>query len=283
MKIFFLVAISIALPIFSAGASIAPDDKLTAEQIVEKHLQSIGSKEARDGLKSVMAVGKVIAIFKGRGEGRAEGITVIASEGPKSLFGFRFDVPDYPFEKWAYDGDDLSVAFVRPGDYTVLGGFLRVNKKSFESGLMGGTLTSGWALNNWTAKSGKLKARGSDKVDGKELLKVGVLPKGGSDLDITLFFDKETFRHVRTEYRRVIAAAQGATVDSSSRQSETRYKMVEDYSDFRPVGGLTLPHAYSLYLELLTGNGTTSYTWESTIQSLTINQDIDDNDFKIGT
>lgn len=283
MKIQILTLVFILC--YSTSFAVAPtkvDDKMTAEQIVTKHLASIGSEEARMKLNSLMAVGKVNVIFKGRGEGRAEGISVIASKGHKSLFGFRFDISEYPFEKWAYDGDDLTVAYTRPGEYTVLGGFLRVNRKTFETGLMGGTMTSGWALRHWTPKSGKLKARGSDKVDGKELLKVEVSPKGGSDLDITLFFDAETFRHVRTEYRRVISAAQGLTVDTSSRQSETRYKMVEDYSDFKQVGELTLPHVYSLYLEVLTGNGTTSYTWETTVQSFTVNSEIADADFDLG-
>ena len=281
MKVTILTLTVIALSNLSLAATPRPDDKLTAEQIVAKHLTSIGGEEARMGLRSLMAVGKVTAIFRGRGEGRAEGIAVIASKGHKSLFGFRFDISEYPFEKWAYDGEHLSVGFTRPGEYTVLGQFLRLNKKTFESGFMGGTMTSGWELYHWTQKSGKLKAKGSDKIDGKELLKLNVSPKGGSDLDITLYFETETFRHVRTEYRRVISAAQGSTVDTSSRQSETRYKMIEEYSDFKTVGDLTLPHGYRLYLELLTGNGTTSYTWESAVQSFTVNQNIADADFDL--
>lgn len=281
MKILTFALVLILVSTTFAAAATRPDDKLTAEQIVAKHLDSIGGEEARSGLSSLMAVGKVVALFRGRGEGRAEGIAVIASKGHKSLFGFRFDISEYPLEKWAYDGEDLAVAYSRPGEYTVLGSFLRLNKKTFESGLLGGTMTSGWELNHWTAKSGKLRAKGKSKVDGKELLKVEFSPKGGSDLDIDLFFDPKTFRHVRTEYRRVIAAAQGVTVDTSSRQNETRYKMVEQFSDFKAANGLTLPYGYSLYLELLTGNGTTSYTWETGIQSYTVNQNIDDADFQI--
>jgi len=71
------------------------------------------------------------------------------------------------------------------------------------------------------------------------------------------------------------------TVDTSSRQSETRYKMVEDFSNYQKAGDLTLPHTYRLYLELLTGNGTTSYTWDVTIEKYTFNQSLDDSEFKV--
>src|SRR5690606_29313219 len=103
-----------------------------------------------------------------------------------------------------------------------------------------------------------------------------------SDLDVTLFFDPDTFHHVRTEYRRVISGGQGLSVDSSARQNETRYKMVEDFADFQEVEGLTLPHTYKLYLELLTGNGTTSYTWDAKLTQFAFNQQLNDSEFQLG-
>lgn len=95
-------------------------------------------------------------------------------------------------------------------------------------------------------------------------------------------FDPETYRHVRTEYKRVIAARQGANIDASARMSETRHTLIEDFSDFRKENGLTLPHTYTIHLEILSGNGTTSYEWAMYLQRFVFNQEIDDNDFKVG-
>ncbi len=257
------------------------DKKITAEEVVANHSRSVGSAEARQAIKSMTGVGSVTATFKGRGEGRAEGIVVFGSQGEMNMIGMKFNNPDYPYERLAYDGSKFDVGFVRPGEYTVLGQFLRINERTFKNGIMGGILSTSWDLSRLGEDGVKLRARGTTKIDGNETLKFSYAPPKGSDLDVMLFFDAETFRHVRTEYTRRIAAAQGLTVDTSARQSETRYKMVEDFSDFRSANDLTLPHGYKLYLEILTGNGTTSYTWVANIQQFTMNTELADMEFKI--
>jgi hypothetical protein len=88
--------------------------------------------------------------------------------------------------------------------------------------------------------------------------------RGGSDLSITLFFDAETFQHVRTVYRKVLPAQMGRAAvgtssgidrvgESSAQQSSTIYEMTEDFSDFKPEGELTLPHTYKLKFEQVGG------------------------------
>jgi hypothetical protein len=57
--------------------------------------------------------------------------------------------------------------------------------------------------------------------------------------------------------------------------------MVEEFSDFREENKLTLPHAYKISLEILTGNGTTSYEWLMDLKQFAFNQPIDDKDFKV--
>ncbi len=73
----------------------------------------------------------------------------------------------------------------------------------------------------------------------------------------------------------------GATVDSSAGQSETRYTLVEEFSDFKEEKKLDLPHTYKIYMEILTGNGTTSYEWLVNLQKYYFNQPIDSKDFKV--
>ncbi len=271
----------LTLVIASPSAPAATDDKLTIGQFIEKHSASVGSVERRKALKSITALGTTSAVFKGRGEGRANGIVVLASQAEKSLLGMKFDNAEYPHEKVGFDGTDLTVGFVRPGEYSVLGQFIRINEKSFRVGILGGALSTGWVLYNYDESLGKLKAKGKSKIDGTELLKYEYSPKRGSDLDIALFFDPATFRHVRTEYKRVISGGQGLSVDQSSRQNETRYKMVETFGDFSEQDGLTLPRDYEIYLELLTDRGTLSYTWTMELQKLTFDQELDASEFNV--
>ncbi|MEO8042238.1 MAG: hypothetical protein ABI646_06505 [Acidobacteriota bacterium] len=280
-RVRYLIVCTIILLATSARVSAQKDDKPTAESILASHLRSIGTAEARTAVKSITAIGTAKAIFHGRGGGIAEGISVLASKGPRYMVAMKFNNSDYPFEKMGYDGKDLTVGFVRPGTRTNLGSFLRTNENSFKLGIMSGVLANSWALLNFDAGVAKIKYAGTKKIDGKKLHAVEYSPKKGSDLDITLFFDADTYQHVRTEYKRIIAARQGANVDASAGQSETRYRMVEEFSNFQEVNELRLPHTYKLSLEILTGNGTTSYEWLMELQKFVFNQAIDDEDFKV--
>lgn len=259
----------------------AMDDKITPADLIAKHLESIGSSEARAAVKSVTIIGTSKATFFGRGGGQAEGISVLASESEKYLVAMKFNTSDYPFEKFAYDSEDFLVGFVKPGIRTNLGQFLLTNKTAFKRGLIGGALFPSWELLNFDEKDAKLKYGGTKKIDGKNLYKLEYNPKKGSELNMVLYFDTETFRHVRTEYTRVISARQGASVDASAGQSETRYKMVEEFSDFKEESKLTLPHTYKIFLEILTGNGTTSSEWVMNLQKFNFNQSIDAEQFKV--
>ena len=272
-----------------SGASVeglaqkSGEEKLTAEELISKHLASIGSVDARKSIQSVTALGTAKATFHGRGGGVAEGISVLASKGPKYLVAMKFNNVDYPFEKMGYDGEEFSVGFVRPGVRSNLGSFLRTNESSFKTGIMSGVLSNSWALLNVDPGVAKVRYAGMKKVEGKRLHALEYNPKKGSDLDITIYFDAETFQHVRTEYRRVLAARQGPSADTSAGQSETRYKMVEEYSNFAEENKLMMPHTYKIHLEILSGNGTTSYEWLMDLQRFSFNHAIDDKDFRVDT
>lgn len=275
----FTLSFTLIFSLF-AGNLVAAD-KMTPEQLIAKHLESIGPADAREAMKSVTIVGTTKATFQGRGGGVAEGLSVLASEDNKYLVAMKFNNPEYPFEKMGYDGSNFTVGFVRPGIRSVLGDFLRTNENTFKRGIMSGVLSTSWVLLKFDEKDAKIKYAGTKKIDGKILHKLDYNPKKGSDLSISLFFDSDTFRHVRTEYRRSIAARMGATVDSSAGQSETRYTLIENFSDFKEENKLMLPHTYKIYMEILTGNGTTSYEWLMNLQKFNFNHQIDDGDFKV--
>ena len=100
-------------------------------------------------------------------------------------------------------------------------------------------------------------------------------------MKISLFFDQETFQHVRTEYQRVIAAATGDRSYVAGVTRETRYKMVEEFSDFRKEGGLTLPHTYRIKLSADTESGSFLAEWEMKLAQFAFNQPIDPSSFSI--
>ena len=282
IKIFSLVGLAVlSIVILNINVSAQKNKKLTAGEVIEKHLQSIGTTEARAGIKSMMSIGTTKAVLRGRGTGYSEGIVVIASKDKKYLVGMKFNNNDYQFETMGYNDDDFSVGYATPGQRSVLGDFLRTNESTFKHGLLSGTLSTAWELLDVDNEEFRVKYGGMEKIDGKQVYELKFEPKKGSDMKISLFFDSDNFQHVRTEYRRVINANMGTTVDNSARQSEKRYKLVEEFSNFKVENNLTLPHTYKMEMEIIAGNGSTIYGWEMDLQQFSFNQPIDDKEFRV--
>jgi hypothetical protein len=282
-----LCQFSLALMLTLLPAVASPESKasetLKPEELVAKHLDALGTAEARAAVRSRTIVGTCRVTFRGRGAGTTEGVAVLASEGDRNLIGMRFATTDYPHEKMGYDGKNFTVSYLKPGVRSTLGDFLLQHEAVFKHGLVGGTLSSGWPLLTASASEMKLESGGLKKIDGQQLHAVRYLPRKGSELKITLFFDAKTFRHVRTLYERVVAANIGTSVDNSSDQRETRYQMVEEFSDFRPEGGLDLPHTYNLRLSIDAPNGTVIFNWAMNLQKFHFNHPIDINDFRVNS
>lgn len=258
-------------------------DKMKAEEVIAKHLESLGSGAARKTEQSRVVVGTVRATFKARStSGAIDGRAVLASINRKALIGLGFDAPNYPGEKFGFDGKKFTVGYLTPGVRSPLGNFLLTNSGIFKEGLMGGTLSSAWPLLNLSERGAKVEYVGTDKIDGKSVHKISYSPSKGSDVNITLFFDATTFQHVRTQYDRVIGSrlASGG-IDNQARQTETRYKMTEDFSDYKKEGDLTLPHSYTLQLEITKTNGSSLDKWEMKLEQFSFNQAIDEAGFNV--
>lgn len=259
----------------------AAADKLTLEQLVAKHLESIGTAEARAKVKSRIMIGGVAATFRGQANGTLDGRAVLASENASNMILMRFGSPEYPHEKVGFDGKNFTVGFTRPGTRTELGNFLETNSIVFRQGLMGGVLSSAWTLANLATAEVKLDYAGTGKVGDRAAHKLRFRPRKASDLQVTLFFDAENFRHLRTLYEREVAPRMGGTDIESAQQRETRYKLVEDYSDFRREGELTLPHSYSLQYSVDGNVKTLTYSWKINLEQFTFNQPIAVNSFNV--
>jgi hypothetical protein len=266
-----------------AKPSLSVADKMTPEEVVARHLESIGTAKARASVTSRIIAGTSLVIFRTPPPGQATGRAVLASEGLKNLIGMSFPSPVYPREHLGFNGNSFMAAFVTPGVRSVLGNFLMTHALVFKQGLMGGTLSTAWSLLDVTARNARLEYAGLKTLDNRKLHELKYLAHGGSDLQINLFFDHATFQHVRTEYERIIAAPTGERSYSNLEEREIRYKMVEEFSDFKNEGGLTLPHIYKIKLLVDSKGGTFLADWELTLNQFRFNEPIDPNSFTIGT
>lgn len=276
MKIYQSAALFILfLSIFSATV---PAQKMKAEDVLAKHLDSIGAANILSKNTSRMVVGDAAVKFVSQKNLPAQGRIVLASAAKKNFWGLSLNAIDYPTERFTYDGQKVKVKYVRHSERSVLGNFVLSNNLLMEESLLGGTLSTSWALLNMPGKNAKLSFEGTKRIDGKETFVLGYSPRS-SDVDVKLFFDKQTFHHVRTEYKRTFSAAMGRTIDQSARQNETRLKIVENYSDFKQEKGLTLPHNYSLSYLATGQNGTTEIEWTFKLTEFAFNLNMDEKSF----
>jgi hypothetical protein len=258
-------------------------EKMKAEDVVAKHLESIGSPAARASSHSRVVVGTTRATFRARGgSGALDGRSVIGSVNHKVVFGMGFTSPNYPGEKFGFDGKKLTIGYLTPGLRSSLGNFVLLYSEIFKEGLMGGTLTSAWSLLDLADRGAKLEYAGTDKIGDRQVHKLEYSPKKGTELRITLYFDAQTFEHLRTQYDRTVASRlSSGGIDAQARQMETRFKMVENFSDYKKEGELNLPHGYTLQLEISKTTGSSMDKWETAFNQFAFNQELDEAGFNV--
>lgn len=291
--VFFLLSAAVSyLPDFGGPAdATGASQKPTAEEIIRKHLDSIATAEKRAALGARVVAGSTQVTFRARGIAQTEGLAVLASDGPKSMVTMKFEGNQYPYEKVGFDGDKVTAYQLRPGDYTSLGSFMRSSPEILKDGLMGGTLSSAWPLLDFANRKAKLEYAGTKKINSRQALEVRYLPRGGSDLKISMFFDAETFQHVRTTYKKAISAQMAGqrgttqtgtdrTGEATSGQTSTTYELVEDFSDFKTEEGVTLPRTYKIHLAQQ-GISSQISDWVMTLVQFLFNQKLDAKDFDV--
>jgi hypothetical protein len=236
-----------------------PDQKIDPAEVVAKHLDSIGAADARARSRGTRIKGNAEVTVKLCGEGQVDGEVLLGSQGPMNLINLKFNTPAYPFELLVFDGKKFSASQFKPGSRTCLAQFFLTNEEIFKEGLVGGILTESWPLLNLTDKNPKLEYSGLKKIDDRQLHAIKYTPRKGSELKIMLYFEPETFRHVRSEYSRTIYASEqrriaggGANLPPEQRQqaSAARIEAYEEFADFKPEAGLNLPHTYKFHLSI---------------------------------
>jgi hypothetical protein len=221
-------------------------DETKVADLVKQHLNSIGTDEARAAVKSRATEGTVSFIVENSTSGRQDGKEVFVSDGDKFVSLLKLPNPNYHGERFVSDGKKTLIAQIRPGVWSVLGDFVMVHNEILTEGLWGGTLSTGWALAHVDERVAKLQDRGLKKVNGRDLRRVDYSPKKHSDLEIQLYFEPDTFRHVMTVYSLTISPHMGTSDIATAREQETRYRLVERFADFKIVDGLNLPQRWTI-------------------------------------
>ena len=148
--------------------------------------------------------------------------------------------------------------------------------------LLGGVWSTGWPLLDLEGRRAKLHADGTKKVDGKELIVLRYQPKKITDLNIFLYFDPETYRHVMTLYKMEPSTSVVGGETAQSGKQTRRYRIEERFSDFKTADGLTLPTHYDLRYTMEGESGfTKSIEWEIKSASIANNMSIDERNFEV--
>jgi hypothetical protein len=260
----------------------AKEEKLKLEQLLAKHLASIGTPEALAAAHSRVMAGTAQVIFRLGGAGLLNGKGNVVSDGRKYFIGMDFGVVNYPGDLFAFDGENLTVNLIKPGRRSNLGDFIYQHDVLLKEGLLGGTMTTAWPLLDLTLRQPKMNYSGLKKVEGRNLHEVKYRArKGGGDLQISLYFEPETFRHVASRFRLVVPATMGATPSDSANQRETVYTLDEQFGNFATVDSLTLPYFYKLTMTMEGQSSSYLTEWNLQAEKVSQNQQVDPGTFVV--
>lgn len=256
---------------------------MTVEDLVAKHLGSIGTADARNA-KTRITEGSVTYKILVGGSGEAAGKGIFVSDGVKRQLMMKINDRNYRGEQLVFDGDKVQVAFsLTQQRRSQFGEFLYTQPVPLREGLLGGLLTASWPLLDLPAREPKLSYQGLKKIDGRDLHDLLYKPKKGTDYEIHLYFDPETFRHVLTVYTITIQPRMRFNGDTQNvRQVPERHRIEEHFSDFRQFDGLTLPARYELkYTQELQTGGTTLFIWDLAVSQIANNVGVDPRNFDV--
>jgi hypothetical protein len=119
------------------------------------------------------------------------------------------------------------------------------------------------------------------KIDGRQLHVVRYDAKNDSGLKTKLYFEAETFRHVRTEYEQRQVQQMVNQPGVTQQQGDSITKLIEEFSDFKIETGLTLPHTYKLQLSIEALNRRVLQDWAFTLSQFVFNKSLDPKQFDV--
>jgi len=263
--------------VYASDATIKPEELLT------RHLDSIASSETRGSAKTRIVQGTAVYRILVGGGGRSEGTTGFVSEGHKLRWMVKLPLIDYRGENIVFDGNAVGVSFANSNQSrSPFASFIATQDVIVREGLLGGTLSTAWPLLEGSERKAKLIVEGLKKVDGRQLYQVRYEPSRRTDAHIMLYFEPETFRHVKTVYVTSIGNNVGSDITKSSKLQPERTTLEERFSDFKTADGLTLPGHWNVQFTRELPDGTTSVSeWDLKEDQITNNMGLDPRNFAV--
>ena len=244
--------------------------KLTAEQLVSEHLAVSLPAASGAGDQRLEVRGSCATTSPARAAGQLVGTFRLASGGESSRLTLRFDNDRYEGEDVTFEAGEVEIGFAQPrtSSRSALGNFLAVNRVIVGEGMLGGVLNARWPLRHLSRRQAKVQYDGMKKLHGRDLHRLRYRAKQGQrSLEIHLYFEPDTYRHVASVYATSQTQALGFGPESSSRESDQHFRLEETFSDFVPVGDQMLPRSWTLRYER-SANTSTEWKYELTVESV---------------
>lgn len=300
-KSYAVTAMLVAL-IVGLSALPSPAADMKPEDVVAKHVDALGTADARAAIKNRLIQGKSKFKLVVGGGGELQGTGAVVSEGHKAVLMFKY-VGDYRGEQFITDGSKASFAATTASHHrSTFAEFVRSQDWIVRDGLLGGELTTGWVLLNLDPNVGKVSYGGLKKFDGKQMHDIRFRSKKHDDMDVHIYIDPDTFQHVATVYSISLANGPGGEgvaplglggtpqqgvqtsgdPTMSSKQRDLRYTVEERFSDFKPVDGLTLPTHYNIHFTQELASGSTVIDeWDLAAEQISHNMTLDPKNFEV--
>lgn len=260
----------ILLALCSLLPKLGAEQKLTPEQLVTLHLQALtaGAPSSREQTRD--ARGTVAVTMPAKASGQLAGTFQLASSPAGSRFSMKFDSDLYEGESFTATGSKVDVGNSQPrtGTRSAIGSFVARYSVIVSEGLLGGVLNTRWPLLDVSGRQAKLGYDGLKDLGGRELHRLRYRAKNNQGaLEVQLFFDPKTYRHVASVFSTSQAQGLGATIEGSSQQADIFFRIEERFGRFDDVGGVTLPRTWSLRYER-SGNTADEWKYDMTVQSV---------------
>lgn len=259
----------IALIATLLGGAARAEEKPTAESVVARHLAALGSSDPKATQSLRVAEGSCRFEIRRGGAGSLEGKARVSSEGRRYRLELAFPSSEYPGETLAYDGRKVEVAYMQPRRRSPFGEFLATYDVLVKEGLVTGVLSTAWPLLDVSGRGAKLKYEGLKKAGDRTLHQLSYkAARGQGEVAVLLFFEPETYRHVRSEYRLSLRPSMSSAIDRSASQQDVRFELDETFADFQPVGGLTLPRRWALVFTMDGPSTDALWRWDSVLEKV---------------
>jgi hypothetical protein len=246
-RLLVLSGLGLTLVLIPAMQSHAAGEELAPRELVQRHLKSIAPLDRLKERRVFAVQGKCEYRLLAGGVLTARGMAQLTSKGKAYNILFDFPAGEYGGTQYVTDGTRTNIAYTSGGQVNPLWIFLEGQDVLLREGLLGGELTTAWALLDVKGRKPRLKYRGIQEIDGRKVHRLDYrIRKGGGDLTCRLYFDAETYHHVLSTYEVKVSAPMGATPEESARQRVTRTRLEERFADFKDLDGYTLPTTWTV-------------------------------------